>query len=102
MAAIVPAITGLADPQIDERLRHDGAGRGVQVQASEAMLLRIRPEPRARSLNRSIERIGIGAHVGLAAQAGVPPARLDGAAVIENGVVEVEEEGLWQLGVHAQ
>src|SRR5688572_4500533 len=75
---------------VDERLLDDRAGGGIQVETSDTVTLWIRPEPGPRPLNRLIQRFRTDAGIAMATVACVPPARLDGAAVVQDGVVQVE------------
>jgi len=68
--------------------------RGRQVEATDAVALGIRPIPLSHALDRVVDEDGIARrHLGAVRAAGVQPAGGDPAAVVEDGVVEIEKNG---------
>ena len=67
---------------------------GLHIQTPEAMPLRIAPEPLARVSNRRPDPCGaFDSKRGTALVTGVGPRAFDAAGVVQNGVVEIEQNG---------
>ena len=73
--------------------------RGFHVQAPDAMALRIAPEPLTGVSNRRPDPCGpFDSKRGTALVTGVSPRAFDAAGIVQNGVVEIEQNGFRNNG----